>query len=539
MKRLFQFLTLTSIAVFGASAHAHHSFQATFDSNKTIGVEGVVTKFSFKNPHINIYFDVTAADGTVTNWMSEGAAATLMRRSGWSKDTIHVGQLIRVNGNSTHDGSPMVSISSVDVLSVEDGTVVQTLNRNAGGRGNQAAPVKSAAMPLTLADGRVNLTGAWTNHGMANGRPRRPDIAYNEVGAAIQAAYDVATDPQVFCDAPGLVRQAGTTPHPIRITQFDDRVLIEYEEYAGRREIFFDGKASSKSIKTHLGDSVAHYEGDALIIETDNLLSNLISPQGYRLSDQTTVVETYKRADSEEYGPVLSIRLVASDPEYLTEDLVLTRDKMSAGEYEMIGNDCQQPLRERVAVHPATSLFLTSHGPGDGANLGGLEGADAHCEKLAASVGGGGKNWRAYLSTSGDGGVNARDRIGSGPWYDAKGVPVATSIENLHSDDNNMTKATVVDEHGQVVNGRGDTPNRHDILTGSQIDGTALNSDADTSCRNWTANGDGNALAGHFDRQGGGDNPTSWNSAHSTRGCSQTDLQGTGGDGLFYCFAAQ
>jgi hypothetical protein len=542
LKKYIRFLAITFFAIAGTSTYAHHSFQATFDSNSTIEVEGVVTKFSFKNPHINIYFDVTADDGTVTNWMSEGSAATLMRRSGWSKETIQSGQLIRVTGNSTHDGSPMVSIASVDVLNADDGSVVATLSRNNGGGGrggNEPAAEKAAAIPLTLADGRPNLSGAWTNHGMRGARPPRPNPSFSDVGAALQASYEIANDPQVFCDPPGLVRQAGTTPHPVRITQYDDRVLIEYEEYGGKREIFFEAGVNAKGIKTHLGDSVARYEGDALIIETNNLLSNPISPDGNRLSDQTTTVQTYRRADSDEYGPVLSMQLVVSDPAYLEEDVVISGKKMSAGEYEFIENDCQQPLRERVAVHAATSFFLTSNGPGDGANLGGLAGADAHCESLSASVGAGGKNWQAYLSTTGEGSVNARDRIGSGPWYDTKGIPVATSVDNLHGEENNMVKATVVDEHGQVVNGRGDEPNRHDILTGSQADGTALNSDTDTSCSNWTGNGEGSALVGHFDRQGGGDNPTSWNSAHPSRGCSQANLQATGGDGLFYCFAAQ
>ena len=136
-------------------------------------------------------------------------------------------------------------------------------------------------------------------------------------------------------------------------------------------------------------------------------------------------------------------------------------------------------------------------------------------------------------------GVDARDRIGKGPWYNAKGDLVARDVAQLHSDENNVTKASVVDERGQAVNGRGDEPNRHDILTGSLLDGTAANTDSDTSCSNWTANGEGSALVGHFDRVGGGQNPTSWNSAHGSRGCSQENLQGTGGDGLFYCFAGK
>jgi hypothetical protein len=191
---------------------------------------------------------------------------------------------------------------------------------------------------------------------------------------------------------------------------------------------------------------------------------------------------------------------------------------------------------------PQMSFFLTSVGPGNGANLGGLSGADQHCQRLAASVGSTGKTWRAYLSTAaadGKPGVNAKDRIGSGPWVNAKGVKVADNVAQLHSDANNLTKETVLSEKGEVVNGRGDTPNRHDILTGSQMDGTLVTGEGDHTCANWTSTAaDGSAQVGHHDRQGGGANPTSWNSSHASRGCSQENLRGTGGDGLFYCFAA-
>jgi hypothetical protein len=183
------------------------------------------------------------------------------------------------------------------------------------------------------------------------------------------------------------------------------------------------------------------------------------------------------------------------------------------------------------------SFFITSVGSGDGANLGGLAGADAHCQELAAAVGVGNKTWHAYLSTTGPGGVNARDRIGTGPWYNAKGVQVAASVADLHSDNNKLSKENSLNEKGEVVNGRGDDPNRHDMLTGSQLDGTAFPGDEDTTCSNWTSDGEGSARLGHHDRTGGGEHPTSWNSAHPSRGCSQQDLIGTGGDGLFYCFA--
>ncbi len=187
------------------------------------------------------------------------------------------------------------------------------------------------------------------------------------------------------------------------------------------------------------------------------------------------------------------------------------------------------------------SFFLTSEGPGDGANLGGLAGADAHCQGLAESAGAGGQTWRAYLSSAAVGSepvVDARDRIGTGPWSNANGVQVAKNVADLHSDNNNLSKDNSISESGDVINGRGDKPNRHDILSGSNLDGTAYSDDQDHTCRNWTySESDGSAQVGHHDRTGGGANPTSWNSAHGSRGCSQNDLRGTGGDGLFYCFA--
>ncbi len=189
---------------------------------------------------------------------------------------------------------------------------------------------------------------------------------------------------------------------------------------------------------------------------------------------------------------------------------------------------------------PRMTFFITSAGPGDGANLGGLEGADAHCQRLAAAVGSGDLTWRAYLSATAAGGqpaVNARDRIGNGPWHNQKGVQVAANVADLHSDNNRLSKENSLTEKGEQVNGRGDTPNQHDILTGSNPDGTLATGDGDTTCGNWTSNSTGSAIVGHHDRQGGGTNPTSWNSAHASRGCSQQDLIGTGGNGLFYCFA--
>jgi len=189
------------------------------------------------------------------------------------------------------------------------------------------------------------------------------------------------------------------------------------------------------------------------------------------------------------------------------------------------------------------TFFVTSNGTGKGADLGGLAGADAHCQQLAQAAGAGGKTWRAYLSTQGDGAVNARDRIGRGPWMNAKGVTVAKDVDDLHSANNQLTKQNALSEKGEAISGRGDTPNRHDILTGSTPEGRAFPAGEDRTCRNYTSSTQGTVMVGHHDRQGlRDDEPSkSWNSSHPSRGpdggCSQADLRSTGGDGLLYCFA--
>ena len=186
------------------------------------------------------------------------------------------------------------------------------------------------------------------------------------------------------------------------------------------------------------------------------------------------------------------------------------------------------------AQETTMSFFITSAGPGDGANLGGLEGADAHCQTLADTAGAGGKTWRAYLSSST---ANARDRIGSGPWHNAKGDLIANDLDELHGEANKISKQTGLTESGETVNGRGDTPNMHDILTGSNADGTVA---AGMTCEDWTNNGAGQAFVGHHDRIGLRDDAPSksWNASHPSRGCGKDDLPKSGGNGLLYCFAA-
>jgi hypothetical protein len=204
------------------------------------------------------------------------------------------------------------------------------------------------------------------------------------------------------------------------------------------------------------------------------------------------------------------------------------------------------------AQQPEMTFFITSAGPGDGANLGGLEGADAHCGKLAAAAGSKLTNWRAYLSVNAKvdrssgkpkviPGVNARDRIGGGPWHNARGVLIARDVNELHSGNNPINKETGLDERGNTVNARGDKPNRHDILTGSDPNGSYSTAGGDTTCGGWTSNGQGSAIVGHHDRAGLSMDwhMLSWNSSHGSAGCGQADLRKTGGDGLFYCFHEQ
>lgn len=203
-----------------------------------------------------------------------------------------------------------------------------------------------------------------------------------------------------------------------------------------------------------------------------------------------------------------------------------------------------------AAPPPPLGFFVTSTGVGKGADLGGLAGADAHCQKLAASAGAGNRSWRAYLSTQASGGqpaVNARDRIGKGPWANAKGAIVANSVAHLHGDTvelgqlgSNLHRTTALTEKGNPIKGVGETPNEHDVITGSKPDGTAYTDAADHTCRNYTSSGEGSVRVGHSDRtnRGATGGNVSWNSTHDSRGCSQENLVSTGGAGYFYCFAA-
>jgi hypothetical protein len=244
----------------------------------------------------------------------------------------------------------MVSIGTVEFLDAESNAVVRTLGRDRQPEETQGSVV---LVPLKLDDGRPNLTGAWIAHRNSSFRGRPEEIdgvpPFNEAGAAAQAAFNRADDPQIFCAPPGLVRQAGFTPHPLRITQYDDRVVIEYEEYGGRREVYLEDEPAAPGEKSHLGDSVARYDGDALIIETRNLLSNPSQPWGYQMTDQATTVEVYRRTDDPQHGSIVFTETTVTDPGYLKEPWVLRREKLFSEGYEFIENECYAPLRERFA----------------------------------------------------------------------------------------------------------------------------------------------------------------------------------------------
>jgi hypothetical protein len=355
-RKVFGFGLALAMAISAISAQAHHSFSATF-TDEIITVEGYVEKMSFSNPHVIIYFNSTDEAGNQLQWMSEGGAATLLRNRGWSRDSLVEGDYIRVTGNSTRNGSPMVSMEEINLVNPSNGAIVGT----PGEQVTETVAVNNS-LPMQRADGLPNLTGAWTNAvrnrptgaardaggppGAGGGPPGRggPAMPYNEMGAALQAQYDPINDPQVQCEPPGLVRQSGFTPHPYRIEQFDDHVVISYEEYGSVRTIYFDDRELVGGDHTHLGQSIARYKGQTLIVETTHLLGNLTSPNGNALTDQTTTVETYSRSADENSRSVMNMEMVVTDPGYLTATHTLTSKKPYTADYEFIEVDCHKPL---------------------------------------------------------------------------------------------------------------------------------------------------------------------------------------------------
>ncbi|MBX2848531.1 MAG: hypothetical protein KTR16_09425 [Acidiferrobacterales bacterium] len=456
--RLAFSLTMISLLV-TTLAKAHHAIVSTYNPQENTAVQGVVTRFLFKNPHARVYFNVTNADGSVTQWVGDGSASTILRREGWTAETLEPGDFIQIIGSSSRDGSPMVMMDSVSLLN-EDGTLADEIYGSVEDFSlTYDAPL--VELPKELQEGIPNLSGIWLGQGSPYTPPRGVIPAINEAGAAAYADYDFVHDPQVFCDTPGIVRQAGMTPHGVKISQLDDRVVFEYEEYGVVHEAYLNAEHPDHRVKTHFGDSIARYEKGTLVVETINLLSEQIHAGGYRLSDEIVVIQTYQRVDEPNVSSLMKIHTLVKDPLFLEEDFELENIKIASQPYEFLDNECVPPLRERQRVNPAMNFFFTSVGVGDGANLAGLAGADTHCAVLAGSVAQSDKQWRAYLSSSmstvGEAPINARDRIGNGPWYNAKGDVVAVDLDDLHSEAGpGWTRESVLTERGVPITGQGD-----------------------------------------------------------------------------------
>lgn len=362
IKCIYLALVISSMS---SNAQAHHSFSATF-TDQTITVEGVVERFRFANPHVIVYFNVTDDNGEQTEWMSEGGSATRMRATGWSTDTLAKGDYIRITGNASRNGSPMISMTlsdTVQFVNPATGAVIGVPGEN---RSETVATNNSLA--LIKEDGLPNLTGVWAGGGrnraagaaareggmvaggMAAGGARQQQRAdqapfpFNEVGAALQAQYDAANDPAVQCEEPGLVRQNGKTPHPIRIEQFDDHVMISNEEYGGVRTIYFDKRDLVGGEHSHLGQSIARYEEQKLIIETTHLRANLAEGRGNALTNQTTTVESYWRSADENDRSFLNTQMVITDSGHLTEPYTMSTKRPYTAGYEFSEADCHKPL---------------------------------------------------------------------------------------------------------------------------------------------------------------------------------------------------
>lgn len=363
------------ILLFCEAATAHHSTLAEYEAEAPIQIEGVVTEFVFKNPHCVIYFEVTDEEGKVTNWYGEGSAATLLRRRGWNDKSLKTGDIVRVSGDSSRDGSAKVVFNQVEVLDAIRGRVVREFGTEPNGADQK--PVLNVSLPLNLPDGRPNLSGTWSHWSPKSeerwyrraqallqdsylplfeddetltGSDNPPP--YNQVGLAEQAKWDPSNDPQGSCEPPGLVRQAAFTTWPAKITQNDDHVVFEYEQYDGRRIVYIDEQLPEPGEKSHLGDSIARYEGDLLIIETINLTSNPVNLfDGHRISDEATTIETYRRIDTPESGPALQWKMEITDPKYMTSPWVEDRRRVYAKDYQFIedyGENCRAIMDERT-----------------------------------------------------------------------------------------------------------------------------------------------------------------------------------------------
>ncbi len=340
---LFSIATVTALAA--CPAYAHHAATATFDTSQTMEIEGYVTDFSFSNPHINITLMVTDDSGTEGEWVATGPAVAGFRRWGWTGDMLEEGQYVRLVGRKARHGGPMILMERADIeggklleIDPADGSLVRVLT---GPKPDQT-PGDLVVPDLKLADGRPNLSGTWLAVEPGSGA-RRAGPQFNETGQALQDAFNPVNDPAYTqCESPGLVRVVNAI-QSVRVTQNDDYVVIENEGSGTRRLIYLDGRSTRTDEHTRLGHTVAHYEGDALVVETSQLLGRLTSGRGNELTDMTTTVETYRRADDAEHA-ALQMTLVITDPGHLTAPWEASWRKLQTHDYEFAKTDCRLPV---------------------------------------------------------------------------------------------------------------------------------------------------------------------------------------------------
>lgn len=327
-------------------AYAHHAATATFDTSQTMEIEGYVTDFSFSNPHINITLMVTDDSGAEREWVATGPAVAGFRRWGWTENMLEGGEYVRLVGRTARHGGPMILMERADIeggslleLDPSDGSLIRVLT----GPAPDQTPGDLVVPELELADGRPNLSGTWLAVEPGSG-PRPAPAQFNEAGQALQDAFDPTQDPAYTrCEPRGLVGVI-TGIQSVRVTQHDDYVVLENEGTGTRRLIYLDGRPASSDEHTRLGHSAARYEGDALVIETRQLLGGLSNGRGNELSDMTTTVETYRRGDDAE-NAALQMTLVITDPGHLSAPWELSWRKLQTNDYEFAETDCRPPVR--------------------------------------------------------------------------------------------------------------------------------------------------------------------------------------------------
>lgn len=360
----FRFTVLVLVTLGFSVADAHHSNAASY-INEPKTIEGYVDKYLFRNPHVIVYTNVKDAEtGEITRWMSEGPAATGLRLAGWDEDTLAEGDYIRISGKAGRNDRPMVSLSSVTRLDAQTGAVISDVNlrRRVIEPDDPISP--DFSYPETTEGGFPRLTGIWTQGGEFDPEPSfllNEDPVFTPAGQAIQDTILAINDPQyVKCELAGLIRQAGFTPHPVRIAQYDDRVTFEYEEYAGKRVVYLDDREYEDfdvNERYRLGRYTAYYDGESLVIESDLLRSAWSGIFGQVTSDETSVVETYTRGFDDKWGPYVHMSMIVNDPVNLAEPWGLFWDKYYTVkrftgterdnvqlDYKMVPVECQIPL---------------------------------------------------------------------------------------------------------------------------------------------------------------------------------------------------